>query len=1307
MLNPSDLSQRPSRREHLLKRSHLILLALGLLLVLGLIAPTSSSLVNTLARPDSLSLQYLRLLIAVQPNDIGLKLRLAQTLFALGRLDEAIKLLDSLPRTDPRLQPAIDRLAMQLHMAQYAQNPARAVSEPQRVKQLVKDVEAQLDKQLTTEELLRLVANSLSIGQPELAGRVYLRLAVTDPKQRSKWLAEAAKQELASGQPAAAGVLYDQLAQSESDPQARRRYALLALGALTSANMGDKALAYAKRYLEQFPDDPELLAAAAKLALANGQPAVAANYYDTLVRVVKDPAERLRFAKLALLALAAADKADLAVLTAGRYLQLFPGDVELLAAATRLALANQKTRLAKDWGRALLAKRPNDGALLASQLDVELASGDPIAALELAQRLVARRPGDRKQRERLAQLALWNNRPDLALAQLTYLALHGGDRKHLEQALKMAPQLYEMEILADLLAAKARRGRLTNAELASLVETFENVARPEELVQILSGYLGRYPDHREAWEALAEVNERRGDLEGALATYEKISHEFGSSIKEVTHRAQILWQLHQPDKAYVLLRDALDHAGIASSQGLLGRAELTLQPMGSEPPLVTRNQLPASEPSKRPDNVVTKEDKKLEEDRKSFLKLLAELVWQSEPRPESLVEYRVLWAKGALVRESVERYVQLAEASGQADEAIGVAVDAYRRFKDPEFLLAAMDIAVKLRRFPDMEHLIEIAERDAELFKTSKRYYLTLADYYSQQKDYDRAQRAYLRVVTLDPRTVAARADVLWLLIDHSDDRARLRGKHNRVALARFLTDWEHIARSEPALWLPFATGWAMLGRTKQAITYYQREWTQRPTDHLWLLGYISTLDAVSRSSDVRTLRRFALEQLRPEVLQAAHRGSSPAEREKLKAYTELVRDAYGPGKGSRWLGGVLRADLEPEVQKGLMATWRSDGENAAPNSWVTDSSTVTRTNPWGRFPKAPKAGQQQLQPTLADASTAPDEEAEPAPAPLRVLDQDATAGEDQVPQNAQIISVSAGVQSVNDLAILNTSVSALVARGIWALGGRVGVNQLFLSGADDPQASATEVDLGVFGQWRHRLGRLEVGVGANLRADANLWSGWANETLRLGRIGTLQLGLHLNELATDSRWLRIYGARHRATIGFNTSFAGDGLLNLQGNFYHYHTRTDQEIGAGGNLDLELGYRIRRVRPLWTVRASGSYTRNFLLTDKSPEFGAGSTSASALIDTLPLEFGAAGVGSRVEHRFPGVSPIGAGRWRYFADAWIGWLWPVNLVGFEMSAGVTLALPRRQEVSLKAFVANNRWLGPGVVNAGVNLSYTFR
>jgi hypothetical protein len=71
-----------------------------------------------------------------------------------------------------------------------------------------------------------------------------------------------------------------------------------------------------------------------------------------------------------------------------------------------------------------------------------------------------------------------------------------------------------------------------------------------------------------------------------------------------------------------------------------------------------------------------------------------------------------------------------------------------------------------------------------------------------------------------------------------------------------------------------------------------------------------------------------------------------------------------------------------------------------------------------------------------------------------------------------------------------------------------------------------------------------------------------------------------------------------------------------------------------------------------------------------------------------------------------VTPIGAGRWRYLGDVWVGWMWPVNIVGFEVHGGVGLALPRKQEVSLTGFVANNRWLGPGVVNAGISLRYLF-
>src|SRR5262249_38887271 len=150
--------------------------------------------------------------------------------------------------------------------------------------------------------------------------------------------------------------------------------------------------------------------------------------------------------------------------------------------------------------------------------------------------------------------------------------------------------------------------------------------------------------------------------------------------------------------------------------------------------------------------------------------------------------------------------------------------------------------------------------------------------------------------------------------------------------------------------------------------------------------------------------------------------------------------------------------------------------------------------------------------------------------APLSVLAQDAAAGEEQLPSSGQTISIYTGVKSVNDLLIGESSVSALFLRGAFALGGELGVNRLFLSSVDAAQAADTEINLSVYGLWRHRYGRLEVGLGGNLRADANLFQGWMNESFHPWRGATLNLGVHLNELAYDTSWMRIYGARHRAT---------------------------------------------------------------------------------------------------------------------------------------------------------------------------------
>lgn len=1285
-------SQDSKQRERLLTPWHLVALALVAIATLAMLVPSSQSLSGSLGQPDNLSIKYLRLLVAARPQDVASKLQLARALLALRQLDEADQLLATINTSDPKLRLVTKQLRLEIHLAQLHDRKPSAEEQQRLRKSLAREIEELLAERLSAEELLRLAASSLALARPDLAARSYLHLSIVDPRQATKWLLLSAQHLQGSNQPAAEAIIYDQLVEREKDARAGIRYALLALAAFTRADQGDAGLAAVTRYLARYKGDLEILRAAARLALSRGRPQLAATYYDEVVARTKDPAEKLAAAKLALSSLSAAGELEAALSTVQRYLAALPDNAELLDLATRLGLAANRPRLSQKWGRTLLAQRPATTAQLAQQINIELAAGDVAAALMLARRLVAERPGSVEARERLAQIAEWNSQPREALLQYVHLALHTGKQKYLDRGLTLAPQLYEYELLAKLLAVKARRGRMSNSELLALVQAYENIGEPEELVGILDAYLGREPLHEEAWQALAEVHERRGDLKAALATWERKSRDFGSTLTELTHRAELLWQLHRPTEAYVLLRDALDHAGAANTHVLLTLAEQASRE-------VTREKAPLLSDEKK---------KQEDETRKSYLKLLGELFWRSEPRPETLAEYRQLWRSEALQPEAVVRYVLLARSQGQTDEALAVAEGAFERFRDVEFLLSAMDIAVLTERWTDLGRLIKKAQDNVELLADNPHYYHLLAAYYMHIGDYDRVQRVYLRIIALDPGAIAARAELLWLLIDHSDQLDKRRGARNRHELARLLTTWRKLAEDQPSLWLPYATAYSMLGKSREAVAYYQREWTRRPLDHLWLLGYVSALDANSRSSDAHLFRRHALAVLRPDAERAAHARSSPAEREILNAYVELVRDVYGAGKGSRWLRGVLKGELEPEVQRGMLAMWRSTAENPASNYWVMDSRTLARTNPWGRFPKRPKPGQEQVQPTLADAGPQVDGavEIEPPPAPLLVMAPDAAAGEDEVPEKGHQVSIEAGIKTINDLVVLATSLSARIFRGAFAVGGQLGVNQLFVDGLREPQNSLTEFDLNLYGLWRHRMGRLELGAGANLRSDGNLVSGWLNESLQPFRGGTLTFGVHLNELTYDSRWIRLNGARHRASVGLLASVFGNGLVSLQGNFYHYHTRRNDELAMGANGEIDLGWRIHRVRPLWTVRVSASYSHNFRYAATLPDFQSGAP-ATPVSDVLPVSFAAIGAGTRLEHRFPGVAPIGAGRWRYLADVWVGWLWPVNILGFEINAGVALGLPRRQELSLTGFIANNRWLGPGEVNAGLSLRYVTR
>jgi hypothetical protein len=182
----SDLTLRPMRRERLLRPWHLLFVGFVGLLALALLAPSPQTLEATFSRPDRLSVSYLRLLSAVRPNDNALKLHLIRALVAMNQFAEAERLLASVASSDPKLRLWAWRLSLQMHIGQFTADPNHAASDPKLKQQLAQEIAALIDEPLSVDELSGLASSSLIIGRPDLAARIYLRLADLDAPRRNQ-----------------------------------------------------------------------------------------------------------------------------------------------------------------------------------------------------------------------------------------------------------------------------------------------------------------------------------------------------------------------------------------------------------------------------------------------------------------------------------------------------------------------------------------------------------------------------------------------------------------------------------------------------------------------------------------------------------------------------------------------------------------------------------------------------------------------------------------------------------------------------------------------------------------------------------------------------------------------------------------------------------------------------------------------------------------------------------------------------------------------------------------------------------------
>jgi len=218
---------------------------------------------------DALAAPYLRLLVEQQPGDAELKLRLIALLIQQGKWDEAQGLASSIADRHDAIGQRARLALLDIHLAVANTFPASAPQRHERLAQVFRILEPMLKETLPASTVIRLAETSLALNRPDVAARVYERLANSDSANGQRWILFAARSYEASGEPAAAGVLYHTAYLSGTHEESKA-HALKALAAtMQTADGGAAALRLAEVYIERYPSDAEILKIA--IGLAFGQ----------------------------------------------------------------------------------------------------------------------------------------------------------------------------------------------------------------------------------------------------------------------------------------------------------------------------------------------------------------------------------------------------------------------------------------------------------------------------------------------------------------------------------------------------------------------------------------------------------------------------------------------------------------------------------------------------------------------------------------------------------------------------------------------------------------------------------------------------------------------------------------------------------------------------------------------------------------------------------------------------------------------------------------------------------------------------
>lgn len=735
----------------------------------------------------------------------------------------------------------------------------------------------------------------------------------------------------------------------------------------------------------------------------------------------------------------------------------------------------------------------------------------------------------------------------LSASAVTSVATSEPDETAYDRALRIARALNDHRLVLKLTGPRADLPGCSEAELHGIVGSHEALGEPEGGVAVYRRRIAKFPSELGPRLGLAMLLDRMGKSKDAIPVWAEIEERFGLTPAQAATYAVVL------DR----------HGRGADALALMKRTAKKATPADA-----------------------------------TFWEVFGPLAWERDDAI-ALQVYRTLWKAGSKEASVAPRLMFLTKRAGALDEAIDVALVAFDRDLVPSHFFFAAAIRREREEWVALRAIVARGEAKSHLLAPFEEWWVLRGDVHGHFGDKSIARASYRKALERNAASVPARAALLWDAIERDDV----------PELKKLLFAWRADAALEPAYFGPFAVGLDRIGRSKEALPFFERQWQLAPRDYLWGLEYADALERVGRHDEALAARRRTFKSLRKDVLAGKH---EPALEE---THALLARRFLGAPEGEKWLMRLLGRDptsLEkrevavgwfladsrldrarrvlaishakridrPEWKKHRLAVAIADGDRETVGSIMS--------NPKGLSPKEIREGAEALEreDRRDGLASDPTESGDTAAVATRARDlRDRHAP--HLIAEGRLLRVDL-VQALGPAAI-----AAFDGPGGYRLLVDASALQLsLLPGrfSTTPRLDAPETELQAIGMARRYdlRGMSELALGVNHRGLAAP-RGWFRDVRALGSGLDTALTVSLNDVIDDVPFLRVAALRHRVQVAAQQDLAAGFFLYGEAAAMEDHGRKYGTVGAEAGGLGAIGYRILSRVPEWTVSARGMW----------------------------------------------------------------------------------------------------------------------